>query len=122
VEVTAARLATLVDELLGRSRRPEAAAPERAAEASDSGVVGCSCGSGIPVKTLTIAGQAVEVVALPLILEKVREAHHSPSEAATQGLLHEVKIYNYVAPDAEASWREVLSREFAAHCEGEPSR
>ncbi len=122
VEVTAARLATLVDELLGKSRHPEAAAPEPAPPAADSGVVGCSCGSGIPVKTLTIAGQAVEVVALPLLLEKVREAHHSASEAATQELLQQVKIYNYVAPEAEASWREVLSREFAAHCEGESSR
>ncbi len=122
VEVTAARLATLVDELLGKGQRPEAAPPERAAQSADSGVVGCSCGSSIPVKTLTIAGQAVEVVALPLILKKVREAHRSPGEAATQDLLQMVKIYNYVAPEAEAAWREVLSREFAAHCEGEPSR
>ena len=85
-------------------------------------VVGCSCGSGIPVKVLTIAGQSVEVVALPLIFDKLREARRPPSDAVAQDLLAMVKVYNYVAPEAEASWREVLHREYAAHCEREAPR
>ena len=123
VVLTAERLAALVDQVLGREERADAAAPaETHTAASDSGVVSCSCGSGIPVKVLTIAGQSVEVVALPLIFDKLREARRSPSDALAQELLAMVKVYNYVAPEAEASWREVLLSEYAAHCEREAPR
>jgi uncharacterized metal-binding protein len=123
VEVAADRLATLVDQVLGNDKLPAAAAAsEKPAEVDDSSAVGCSCGSGIAVTILTIAGQSVEVVALPLIFEKLREAHPSLDEAAIRELLETVKIYNYVPPEAEASWREVLTREFAAYCESEASR
>jgi hypothetical protein len=123
VEAVAERLALLVDRVLGRDTGPDAAAAsDKPAEADDSRVVSCSCGSGIPVKILTIAGQSVEVVALPLIFENLRQAHRAPSEAAIRDLLETVKIYNYVAPEAEDSWREVLAREFAAYCESEASQ
>ncbi len=123
VDLTAERLAALVDQLLGKEERPDAGASvETPAASSDSAVVGCSCGSGIPVKVLTIAGQSVEVVALPLIFDKLREARRVPSEAVAQDLLEMVKVYNYVCPETEASWREVLVREFAAYCERELSR
>jgi uncharacterized metal-binding protein len=123
VEMTAERLAILVDQVLGKEHRPAVGNEvEEPADSNDSAVVGCSCGSGIPVKVLTIAGQSVEVVALPLIFEKVRETHGKASDAAVKELLEMVKVYNYVAPEAEASWREVLVREFATYCEGEASR
>jgi uncharacterized metal-binding protein len=123
VALTAERLAALVDQVLGKEERPDAAAgTEKPAASSDSGGVGCSCGSGIPVKVLTIAGQSVEVVALPLIFDKLREARRSPSDALAQELLAMVKVYNYVAPEAEASWREVLLSGYAAHCEREAPR
>ncbi len=123
VEVAAERLAALVDQVLGKDKRPDgAAASEKPVEADYSSAVSCSCGSGIPVTVLTIAGQSVEVVALPLIFEKLREAHRSPGEAAIRTLLETVKIYNYVAPEEEAAWREALAKEFAAYCETEASR
>jgi uncharacterized metal-binding protein len=122
VALTAERLAALVDRALGRQERADASTVADTPTASDSGVAGCSCGSGIPVKMLTIAGQSVEVVALPLILDKLREARRSPSDAVAQDLLAMVKIYNYVAPEAAASWREVLLREYAAHWEREAPR
>jgi hypothetical protein len=118
VEVTAERLAALVDQILGKEKPPGTDADKREAPA-ESGVVGCSCQSGVPVKVLTIAGQPVEVVALPLILERIRETHPSPSGAAIQELLEMVKIYNDVPQKAEAAWRQVLAGEFAAHCERE---
>ena len=120
VEVTAERLAALVDQILGKEKRPGAdAVADKPGNPDQSGIVGCSCGSGVPVRVLTIAGRSVEVVALPLIFERMRETHKSPSAAAIQELLEMVKIYNDVAPEAEAAWREVLAREFAAHCERE---
>ena len=123
VEITAERLAALVDQVLGKEQRTDAGAgSEKPADSGDSGVVGCSCGSGIPVKVLTISGQSVEVVALPLIFDKLRETHGTSSDAVAQDILDMVKVYNYVAPEAEASWREVLVREFAAYCAREVSR
>ncbi len=123
VTITAVKLAKLVDEILGKETAPNAAtAAEKPAESGDSGAIGCSCGSGIPVKILTIAGQSVEVVALPLIFEKLREARRSQGEALTRDLVEMVKVYNYVLPEAEASWREVLAREFAAYCEREVTK
>ena len=123
VEMTAARVATLVDEILGKRGVAGArAGGEKTKEAGDADAVTCSCGSGIPAKILTIAGQEVEVVALPLVFEQLREARRSPSEAVNQELLEMIKVYNYVAPEAEAAWREALAREFAAYCESETAR
>jgi uncharacterized metal-binding protein len=120
VEITAERLSALVDQLLGKKASPDARdSVGTSGDTSDSGAIGCSCGSGIPVKVLTIAGESVEVVALPLIFERLRETHDSSSEAVAHDLLELVKVYNYVAPDAEAAWREVLVRAFAAHCKRE---
>ena len=123
VEVTAERLAMLVDQILGKDKAQDAgAATAKAESAGDLEPVGCSCGSGVPVKHLTIAGQSVEVVALPLILDKLREAKRAPGDAVVQDLLEMVKIYNHVAPEVEATWREVLAREYAAHCQREESK
>ena len=64
-----------------------------------------------------IAGQSVEVVALPLIFDKLREARRSPSDDVAQDLLAMVKVYNYVAPEAEALGVRLFVREYAAQCE-----
>ncbi len=119
VAVTAARLAEVVDRVFAGDQRLEDLAAETPA---DTGVIGCSCGSGVPVTVLAIAGRSVEVAALPLILEKVRKAHASPDEAALEQLLETVKIYNEVPPAEEAAWREVLAREYATYCQREDAR
>jgi uncharacterized metal-binding protein len=123
VEIAAERLCELVDQILGAHEAREADHPAATTDASgDLAVVGCSCGSGIPLKVLTIAGRLVEVVALPIIFEKMRETKRPHNDALTKDLLEMVKVYNYVAPEAEASWRDVLAREFAVHCEREAGR
>lgn len=121
VEVTAERLATLVDQILGKGKRADADTDE-VGNSKESGEVLCSCGSKIPVKVLTVAGQSVEVVALPLIIKEMRGTYPSPTDAAVQYLLDMVKIYNDVDPEAETAWREVLAREFAATCEGKVAK
>ncbi len=117
VEVTAERLAALVDRILGKAS--EVAVAEEPPDGADSDVVGCSCGSGVPVKVLTIAGRSVEVVALPLILAKVGEGNRPPSEAVLQELLDTIKIYNYVPPEEESLWRDVLAEQYRAHYQRE---
>ena len=59
--------------------------------------------------------EPVELLALPLIFQHCREKGRAP-EAAGEDLLQNVKIYNYVPPEAEASYREAIVREYAAFC------
>ena len=116
VEVTAARLAELVDAALGRTGPREGSEPVP----EDAGEVTCSCGSGIPVSKLKIAGALVEVVQLPAIFRMLRDA--AADQDFANKLLATVKIYNYVAPEAEGAWREALANEYQAWCERERSR
>ena len=78
-----------------RSRRSRP--PARAAPAS-------RCASS------TIAGEPVEVVALPPIFAQLREAGRPPDEALGRELLETVKIYNDVPPELEAAWTRGPSR------------
>ena len=117
VDVIAKRLAGLVDHVLGKRDRPAPdderadvadAAPQSAFEAT------CSCGSGVPVRTLMIDGAAIEVVALPLIYRQFHAAGRIPNEAVGHELLAAVKIYNAVPAQAEPTYREAILREYAA--------
>jgi uncharacterized metal-binding protein len=124
VDVTAERVATLVDELLEKpwSRRGAAAAepsvppePQTAVEAT------CSCGSGIPVQTLGIGEKRVTLVALPLIFAQLHEAGKAPDTGAAHKLLEAVKIYNPVPAEAETAYAAALLDAYAAFCHQEVS-
>jgi hypothetical protein len=117
VEVTAERLAGLVDQVLGKEPSGRAVAadttkhePERSREAT------CSCGSGVPVTRVGINGKTVELVALPLILRKFKETGRGQDEETIRELFETVKIYNEVPAEAEGSYREAVRREYAAFC------
>ncbi len=116
VNMTAQRLAELVDQFVGKrdgtAQVAESAVPQPSEEAK---VATCSCGSGVPVNKVLIAGETVELQALPLIFQHFREMGRTP-EAAGKDLLQTVKIYNYVPPEAEANYREAILREYAAFC------
>jgi hypothetical protein len=131
VELTAQRIAETVDELLETkwSRR----VGQAVSLSTDSGQANslpynpldvplfqeepvqatCSCGSAIPVRTLTIAGQPVTLAALPLIFENFREQGKLPGEGTARELLDTVKIYNPVPAGAEGAYAETLLREYA---------
>jgi hypothetical protein len=120
VEVTAERLAALVDQALGKEAGTapgsEAAAHEPDGEQREAT---CSCGSGVSVTKVSIDGQTVELVALPLIFRQFRETGRGQDGEAAHELFETVKIYNAVPPEAEGSYREVVLREYAAYCEKE---
>ncbi len=118
VDVTASRLAELVDGALGRTGPREDSVPVP----GDAGEVTCSCGSGIPAIKLDIGGALVEVVQLPAIFRMLRDAGADAGQDFTDKLLATVKIYNYVAPEAESAWREALALEYQAWCDREMSR
>jgi uncharacterized metal-binding protein len=120
VEVTAERLAALVDQALGKKAgtATEAEVPTSAPHGEEREVA-CSCGSGVAVTKLSIDGQTVELVALPLIFGHFRERGRGQDEAAAHELFETVKIYNAVPPEAEGRYREAVLRKFAAFCQKE---
>ena len=118
VEITAERVAGLVDELLGGqwNRRsgtfvdaPATAEPEAAPQ------FGCACGSGIPVQTVVVDGRAVPLAALPLIFEQLRGAGKAPGPEVTGELLATVKIYNDVPAGTDEALAAALEREYAVY-------
>ncbi len=118
VELTAERLAALVDRALGKraGTPPQAEAPADASHGEEREVT-CSCGSGIPVTRLDIGGTPVEMVALPLIFQKFLDTGRNLDEGAARELFETVKIYNPVPAEAEDSYREAVLREFSAYCQ-----
>ncbi len=119
VEVTAERLAALVDQALGHEPGAAGPGPGQHEAGGEAREATCSCGSGVPVIRVTIDGQSVELVALPLILRKFRDEGRGQDEAALRELFETVKIYNAVPAEAEGSYREAVAREYAAFCEKE---
>jgi uncharacterized metal-binding protein len=120
VEVTAERLAALVDQVLGKEAgiAPAVEAAVSARQGAEREAA-CSCGAGAAVTKLTIEGRAVELVALPLIFRNFQERRRGQDEDTARELFETIKIYNAVPPEAEASYREAVRREYAAFCRKE---
>ncbi len=130
VDLTAEHIADLVDQLLdkkwnrtsGEFIRAEDIIPLQAAEQPATVEASCSCGSGIPVRTLMVEGNQVTFIALPLIFEKFHQAGKLPVDGTAQELLDTVKIYNPIPVGAEEIYSKTLLREFAVYCvEKEPA-
>ena len=129
VKLTADRMAALVDQALGKSK--EALGLGQAAQAGSEGEqreATCSCGSGVVVTKMNIAGQNVELIALPLIFRHFRQEQRvagGPSRKLDQqtadNIFEAVKIYNSVPTELEPAYRETVLEEYARFCEKEKS-
>ncbi|MFI5180190.1 MAG: putative zinc-binding protein [Thermoanaerobaculia bacterium] len=116
VAATSARLAEMVDEVLGLRCR-DASVDEEVAPAAKFPAVACSCGSGLPMSTVLIEGRPVEVAALPLIFRSFHDADRAGNADLAGELLDSVKVYNAVAPEDEPRLVEALLREYRVYCE-----
>ncbi|MFN2138608.1 MAG: putative zinc-binding protein [Candidatus Promineifilaceae bacterium] len=123
VDETAAQVAGLVDVLLGKnwSRREGrfTDAESLALPVASPKIASCACGSGIPVQAVQIEGESTTLIALPALFEQFREAGKRPSPETIVELLEQVRIYNFVPPEAESAYLEMLEREYALFCEEE---
>jgi uncharacterized metal-binding protein len=125
VEATAGHMAFMVDDLLGKrwSRRQGIFIEDEKPieDGDDSKTATCACGSGIPVQIVYINGEAVTLIALPLLFEQFQEVGKQPTAATAGALLDQVKVYNSVPKELEADYLEMLQRVYAAFCaEKEP--
>jgi uncharacterized metal-binding protein len=120
VDLSAERLAMMVDELLEvrwSRRSGEIIAPEEIEVAQEPVQATCSCGSGIPVQKVFIDGQDVTLIALPLIFEQMHQAGKLPSPAVARELFETVKVYNPIPEGAEGAYTEMVLDEYAAFCQ-----
>jgi len=130
VDVTAARIAALVDELLekrwdrrvGEIIAPEAIAVLQEKTPPEPVVATCSCGSGIPIQKIDIDGQEITLVALPLIFQQFRQADKAPNEATLHELMDTVKIYNPIPAEAEPAYTAAILHAYTVFWGKEISR
>jgi uncharacterized metal-binding protein len=115
VNMTAQRLAEMVDQFVGKQDRTAAVAELVMPQPSKAMTGTCSCASGVPVTEILIGKETVRLQALPMIFQRFREIGRAP-DTAGEDLLETVKIYNYVPPEAEANYREAILREYAVFC------
>jgi uncharacterized metal-binding protein len=121
VEVTADRVAGLVDELLGRQwnrRSGSFVEPKPSAKSEAASGAGCACASPIPVQTVDVDGQEVSLAALPLIFEQFHGAGKDPGAEVARALLEVVRIYNHVPAGTDEAYLAALGREYEAFCLG----
>jgi hypothetical protein len=78
----------------------------------------CSCGFGVPVQTLQVAGRKVTLIALPLIFAQFREAGKLPSDSTKTELMHAVRIYNPIPDEEEGIYAQAIMQEYTAFCHG----
>jgi uncharacterized metal-binding protein len=114
---TAAHAVELIDELLGKQwdrRAGEFVGETPITQEVEPVEATCSCGSGIPVQKVSIDGQVVTLIALPVIFQQFREQGKAPDSGVARELLDIVKIYNPVPAEEEANYLNVLEREYTA--------
>jgi uncharacterized metal-binding protein len=125
VEVTANEVASLVDQTLKRkwSRRSGAPREEKLVSLTVEEAVEktCSCVSEIPIQEILVDGQAVKLVAVPLILEQFRDTGKAASEQTAYELLEVVKVYNPIPEGEEKAYVDALQRVYAAFCSDKES-
>jgi len=76
----------------------------------------CSCGSGIPVGTLQVAGQEVTLIALPVIFAQFRGAGKLPSDSTKTELIETLRIYNPIPHEDEDAYADAIIQKYAAFC------
>jgi uncharacterized metal-binding protein len=116
VELTAQRATELVDKILGPRSLPVLANEAGKPGAQPTKSSGCSCGPAIPSGKIEIGGGIVELLALPLIFQQLRELGRSPESAADE-LFQAVKVLNSVPPEKEREYCEAIVREYAVFCQ-----
>jgi uncharacterized metal-binding protein len=117
VTTVAEEITRNVDRLLGGARDRGAgkkANPFSVVQETSATAI-CSCGSGIAVTELAIAGRRVEVLALPLIFSTFRQSGKIPGAGTGIELMATVRLYNDIPEDERASWKEAIEREYATY-------
>jgi hypothetical protein len=115
VEVAAAAVSRLVDQLLGTKPPVDVERDDRPVAPTAPGPA-CSCGSGIPVRKLNIASREIQVPALSLIYELWRNSGRMPDGGVSSDMMQTIKVYHAIPENEEADWRQAIALDYAAFC------
>ncbi len=117
VNFSAEHVANLVDDLLDkRWNRQAGKFAEETHPAASSLQTTCTCGSDIPSQAIFIEGQAVTIIALPLIFQQLHEAGKIIRQDNARELLELVRVYNPIPNRAEEAYTSALLREYHTYC------
>ena len=122
VDEVARQAALLVDEILEKRWNRHSGQfilPEVPNDLTGPVIATCSCGSGIPIQEVNVAGERVALVALPLIFQQMLAAGKLPGETTAAELLEMVKVYNPLPAGEEADYSKVILEEYAVFCRRE---
>jgi uncharacterized metal-binding protein len=130
VDLLADQIASQVDQILGIKwdrHKGEFKLPTISEEASPATVeekvqATCSCGSAIPIQKVVVNGQEITLIALPNILQQLKEAGKAPGPETTRELLDLIKIYNPLPAEDEPAFQETLALEYSAYFAKESAR
>ena len=119
VDAAAEEISALVDELIQKRWNRTTGAEEKLIQLDvpQSVQATCSCGSGIPVQDISVGGQTVTLIALPLIFQQLLDAGKPASPQTTKELLETVKIYNPIPAGEDEIYAAALAQEYALFCE-----
>jgi hypothetical protein len=116
VDAVADRVTETVDVLLDSKGARQHDRPAESQESADGTekVATCSCGSGIPIQKVSVDGQEITFIALPLIFAQFRDAGKLPGESTIAELMGVVAIYNAIPKEQEAAYTQAIALEYAA--------
>jgi len=120
VEATAARVTTLVDELRAGRPRQRATASSGAqlppVESQLPSRTACSCTSTLPSSVISVDGEKVSILGLPLISERFLDSGKVVSEEVGRELLKAARMYNFISPEKETAYAGALLRAYEVFC------
>jgi hypothetical protein len=117
VDALADAIAAEVDHLMAvRWSRSEGTILEAGPDAGAVSTSACACGSGIPVTTVQVGEQAVEIMALVPIMELAYQQGLRANGALPPQILQTVQVYNTVPAGEEARYAQAVELAWAAYC------
>jgi hypothetical protein len=120
VDALAEEIVAAVDHLMAvRWSRTEGAILEVPAAAAVVSTSACACGSGIPVTTVMIDGQSIQIMALVPIMELAYGQGLRADRGLPEQIMVTVGVYNEIPADEAARWAQAVDLAWRAFCDGE---
>jgi hypothetical protein len=117
VDAVADALAAEVDRLMtARWSRSEGIVLELTEAEPAVSTNGCACGSGIPVTTVQISGQAIQLMALEPLLERAYQQGLRATGELPPTLMSAVRVYNQIPEGQDALYEQAVDLAWQAFC------
>jgi hypothetical protein len=117
VNAVAGALAAEVDHLMAaRWSRTEGAILDLVEATPAVSTSGCACGSGIPLTTVQVGGQAIQLMALEPVLDMAYQQGLRADGELPLTLMSTVRVYNQIPDGQEALYEQAVCLAWQAFC------